>query len=200
MRSAVLLGLPLTALAIPAPVTPNKRPFDERAEDFNPYVVDSGCRGKKYNNVDAYDKLLNAVKEAREMAKFAIKEWWDEGKHGEAAATYLGIPDDGKYKDNEFAQWVHANLQGVALLDERLPFLSKRIVSRSSACRLRLLCSHGQNLTYSSPSRTFIAPTSATSASRRLRERISSLPDMPKTAEVPSQDTPTTLPFVRLGS
>ncbi|KAF2108565.1 hypothetical protein BDV96DRAFT_262183 [Lophiotrema nucula] len=131
MRSVVLFGLPLAAHAIPAPVTPNKNTFDERAEDFNPYVVEDGCRGKKYNDgkVDAYDRLLSSVKEAREMAKFAISEWWDQGKHGEAAETYLAIPNDGKYKDNEFAQRVYANLQSVALLDERVPFLSKKVVS-----------------------------------------------------------------------
>jgi hypothetical protein len=136
MRSAVLFGLPLAALAVPAPVTPNKNILDERAEDFNPYLIEDGCRGKMYNDgkVDGYNKLITAVKEAREMAKFAIKEWWDEGKHGEAAQTYLAIPNDGGYKDSEYAQRVHANLEMVAKLDERIPFLSKKVVSRHFDC------------------------------------------------------------------
>lgn len=59
------------------------------------------------------------------MASVAVREWWDEGKHGEIAATYLGIPDDGKYKDNEWAKIAHANLRRVSLLSGAVPLLSK---------------------------------------------------------------------------
>lgn len=127
MHLLLFFTLPLAALARPQPDT---RDLDRR-EDFFPYVIEDVCHtaDSRFADVARYDKMLHAVFNARDMVKLALKEWWDEGKHGEAAATYLAIPNDGTYKQNEFAQRVHANLQNVALLDERLPFLSRFIVS-----------------------------------------------------------------------
>ncbi|KAF2468348.1 uncharacterized protein BDR25DRAFT_344341 [Lindgomyces ingoldianus] len=128
MRIFSFLTLPLVALAIPPP-TASLRSAVEKREDFFPYLVEDVCHqpDSRFDQVQRYDKMLKAVQKAREMAKLALKEWWDEGKHGEAAATYLAIPNNGTYKDNEYAQRVHANLQNVALLDERIPFLSRKI-------------------------------------------------------------------------
>lgn len=133
MRSAILLSLPLAAFALPPPVNPREDALEKRAEDFIPYLIEDACRNTydKHPDIKRYDKMLAAVKSARELAKTAVKEWWDEGKHGDVAAQYLAIPDDGGYKDSGYAQTVHANLQNVALLDERIPFLSKKVVSRS---------------------------------------------------------------------
>ncbi|KAH8727070.1 hypothetical protein GQ44DRAFT_758170 [Phaeosphaeriaceae sp. PMI808] len=128
MRSLLFFALPLVTLAVPAPITRVTRTLDIR-EDFFPYVVEDVCHQPDgaAPGIKRYDKMVVAVQRAREMAKLALKEWWDEGKHGEAAATYLAIPNDGKYKENEFAQRVQKNLHNVALLDERLPFLSRKI-------------------------------------------------------------------------
>lgn len=80
-----------------------------------------------YSSDTKYAKMLTAVKRARDLATLTIKEWWDEGKHGEAAATYLAIPNDGKYKENEFAQRAYANLQNVAALDEAIPLFGHKV-------------------------------------------------------------------------
>jgi hypothetical protein len=130
MRAAVFLGLAFSSLVSTAPL---EKEVEARADDFIPYLVEDACRqdDPKLEGINRYAKLLSAVKDARDMAQQAVREWWDEGKHGEIAAQYLAIPDDGKYKDNEFAQRVHENLRLVGLLDERQPFLSKKVVSRN---------------------------------------------------------------------
>ncbi|KAF1956757.1 hypothetical protein CC80DRAFT_593462 [Byssothecium circinans] len=142
MRASILLALPLAVLAIPNPI-PTEEKHEEllsppstsanidisKREDFFPYVVDNKCRDKYdiHPKINRYDKMLTAVQTARDMVKEVLKEWWDEGKHGEVAAAYLGIPNDGKYKENEWAKRVQANLHNFALVDERVPFMSRKI-------------------------------------------------------------------------
>lgn len=139
MQYLLFLTLPLAALALPQPDT---RHLSIR-EDFFPYVIEDVCHtaDSRFDHVKRFEKMLHAVQSARGMVKLALKEWWDEGKHGEAAATYLAIPNNGRYKQNEFAQRVKANLQNVALLDERLPFLSRFIVSWHLFLGLLFSCS-----------------------------------------------------------
>jgi hypothetical protein len=99
--------------------------------DFNPYLIEDACRNTYIgaNKVQAYKKMLQAVKDARDLAETAVEEWWNEGEHGDIAAQYLAIPDDGNYKSNSYAQTVYGNLLEVSRLDARIPFLSKYVVS-----------------------------------------------------------------------
>jgi hypothetical protein len=120
----------MAALAVPMAVTPGYLPVQPRdAPPKIPFLVeDASCRQSyDFTSDTKYAKMLTAVKHARDMAQLAIQEWWEEGKHGEAAATYLAIPDDGNYKENEFAQMVHANLQNVAALDEAVPLIGHKV-------------------------------------------------------------------------
>ncbi|KAF2869219.1 hypothetical protein BDV95DRAFT_621072 [Massariosphaeria phaeospora] len=61
------------------------------------------------------------------MATTAVKEWWDEGKHKEIAATYLAIPDTDNYKDDKYAKQAVDNLKRVMKLSEAMPLGSKYI-------------------------------------------------------------------------
>lgn len=131
MHAFALFILPLAAFANPASIRHGHthHTYSRNAQsdhdhflvaraDVVPYTVENGC--------PEYNKMLTAVKMARSFAQVALKEWWDEGKHTEIAATYLGISPDG-YKDNADAKIVQANLNRVTLLSETHPFLSKYI-------------------------------------------------------------------------
>jgi hypothetical protein len=98
---------------------------------FNPYWIEDACRNVYVgaNKVQAYRKMILAVSDAALLAETAVEEWWDGGEHGEVAAQYLAIPNDGNYKNNADAQTVYANLLEVSKLDSRIPFLSKYVVS-----------------------------------------------------------------------
>jgi hypothetical protein len=127
MRIFALSAFPLAALAFPAPISP-ANPLVRR-DDIVPFIVENECRDK-----GVYDKMLKAVFAAQDLAKTALSEWWDQGKHTEVAATYLAIPDDGTYKNNADAQVVQANLHRVSILSSAVPFLSRFIVSFAVMC------------------------------------------------------------------
>jgi hypothetical protein len=58
-----------------------------------------------------------------------VREWWDEGKHKEAAATYLALPADLDYATSDDAKLAHANLERLTLLTNAVPFLASYVVS-----------------------------------------------------------------------
>jgi hypothetical protein len=64
MRSFILLILPLAALAVPSPFSPVKHLLHR--DHKIPYVVENGC--------DQYQKILIAVKAARQLAQDAIDQ------------------------------------------------------------------------------------------------------------------------------
>lgn len=117
-----ILALPLAALGLP--VTPDSAHELAPRNEVLPYRIENGC--------DDYKKMLEAIEEAKGLAELALDEWWDGGKHGEIAETYLAIKNDGKYKDNKGAQLVEKNLKRITILSRTQPFLSNYIVSFST--------------------------------------------------------------------
>lgn len=130
MRAAILLALPLVAVAAPAPVTRIENTLERRDGEYW-FGVDEKCREEygAHPEIKRYDKMLTAVNKAKLMVREALDQWWDEGKHGEIVATYLGVPDDGKWKDNEFVQKFHANLEAFSHVAEGESFIGQQVVS-----------------------------------------------------------------------
>jgi hypothetical protein len=58
-----------------------------------------------------------------------VRAWWDEGKHREAAATYLALPVDLDYATSDDAKLAHANLERMTHLFNGVPFLANYVVS-----------------------------------------------------------------------
>jgi hypothetical protein len=124
MRAFTLFTLPLAALALPR--FPDASTLTSRDDSKVPYLVDDECR----NTPGHYEKILSSLREAEDIVKTVVKEWWDEGKHREVAALYLGIPDTDGFKDDPNAQRAHANLDRVAHLFGGIPFLASYVVSK----------------------------------------------------------------------
>ncbi|KAF2726525.1 hypothetical protein EJ04DRAFT_599373 [Polyplosphaeria fusca] len=53
---------------------------------------------------------------------------WDEGKHRDVAAAYLGLPEDLDYDNSGDAKLAHANLNRVAHLDASVPLLASHVL------------------------------------------------------------------------
>jgi hypothetical protein len=120
MRKLILALLPLATLAIPSPLAPSSSLA--KREAIVPYIVEDRCTKK--------EKMIKAVKGARELAQDAVQEWWYNGQHREIAATYLAIPNTSgeEYYNNEWVKLVKENLERVGLLSEAVPLFSKYIV------------------------------------------------------------------------
>jgi hypothetical protein len=130
MRLALLLSLPLLTVAAPAPITLIEDTLDKR-DDTYWFGVNEKCREEYggHPDIKRYDKMLTAVNKAKLMVREALDQWWGEGKHGEIAATYLGIPDDGKFRDNEFVQKFKGNLEAFSHVGEGESFIGQQVVS-----------------------------------------------------------------------
>lgn len=129
MKTLLLLGLAVASLARPADLP--EEGANNTIEDWSDdpsyrYEIQSDCRGRKewidesYSR-DQYTKIEEAVTMAIKLAETAVQEWWNEGQHSSAASLYLAIPDDGKYKENKYAQRVHENLKSVTRLSAKGP-------------------------------------------------------------------------------
>lgn len=64
MRTFLFLDFPLATVAAPSPIDPVKTLLHH--DEKIPYIIKNGC--------EKYDKMLKAVKAARELANVAVRE------------------------------------------------------------------------------------------------------------------------------